>query len=242
MSIPNPVDFMNLAQEFVSQIKDAFGQVKSAVSFLQVIGMVVIIGKCAFSAFWFVIQFCVWLFKDFIMWLVSYPVGTVPLVPKRGEENIRAGFIWWLIRYIVVMIMKIVRLPKCFLWYFLDTAGWALYLPFRVTFWVMDLVMGGTQIQTAEHKAWDVLDQIDYYLHGRPKDNYFMFQYDPNPAPRLDENGYDADTMKMGLHIIHFPDSVMNECYSVSPYKLARLAPFPMDEFIAFMKCAMNPF
>jgi len=242
MSLPSPIDFMNLAQQFIGQVKTTFGTIKSSISFLAVIGMIVIIGKCIFSAFNFVIKFCIWLFKDFILWLVTYPVGTIVFVPKRGEEKVRAGFIWWLIRYIIVVVMKIIRLPKCFLWYFLDTAGWVLYLPFRFVFWMMDWLMGGKQIVTAEHKAWDLLGQIDYFLHGRPRDNYFMYQYDPNPAPKLDEKGHDVDTMKMGFHIIHFPDSVMFQCYSISPYKLAKLAPFPMKEFMAFMKCAVNPF
>ena len=70
----------------------------------------------------------------------------------------------------------------------------------------------------------------------------FMFHYDPNPPPRLDAEGNDLYAMNFGFHIIHFPNSVMHQCYSISPFGLARLAPFPIAAFTAFIKCAMNPF
>jgi hypothetical protein len=241
MSLPSPIDFMNLAQQFVGQLKTTFSSVKSASSFLAVIGMIVIIGKCIFSFINFFISFLIWQFKDFILWLFTpFPTGLFSF--KRGDEKMKAGLLPWLIRYIIVIAYKVIRLPKCFLWYFLDTAGWILYLPFRFTFWFMDWLMGGKQIVKAEHKAWDTLNQLDYFLHGRPNDNFFMFQYDPNPAPKLDKNGHDVDTMKLGLHIIHFPDSVMFQCYSLSPYKLAKFPPFPMKQLSAFLKCAISPF
>jgi hypothetical protein len=58
----------------------------------------------------------------------------------------------------------------------------------------------------------------------------------------VDKDGKDPETLGLGFHIIHFPDSVMRLCYSVSPYRLAKLKPFPIKAFMDFMKCAMNPF
>ena len=69
-----------------------------------------------------------------------------------------------------------------------------------------------------------------------------MFHYDPNPPPRLDAKGNDLDAMNLEFHIIHFPNSVMEQCYSLSPYSLASLAKFPISAFEAFLSCAMNPF
>jgi len=224
----------------ISEIQQQITKVMQMISFLEVIGMIVIIGKCIFAAFNFVIQFFIWIFY-FLKWLIL-PWPNDFLTPHRDDVNIDAGFICWLIRYIIVIAYKITSLPKCFLWYFLDTAGWVLYLPFKFVFWIMDVMIGGDMFESGEKRVWYFLDEIDYFLHGRPNDNYFMFQYDPNPEPILDDSGNDVDAMNLGFHIIHFPDSVMYQCYSISPYALADLASFPIQAFTDFIQCAMSPF
>lgn len=230
----------NKISGIVTQNNGILSAVKQAVSFIEVIGMIVIIGKCIFAAFTFIVEFFIWIF-NFLKWLIL-PWPSNFLTPEREDVNVEAGFICWLIRYIIVIAYKVTSLPKCFLWYFLDTAGWVLYLPFKFVFWVMDLIIGGNTFQSGEKNAWYFLDEIDYFLHGRPNDNYFMYEFDPNPEPVLDDSGNDVDAMNLGFHIIHFPDSVMYQCYSINPYALADLAPFPIKAFQDFIKCATMPF
>jgi hypothetical protein len=230
---------MSFVQGIVNEIQSAMKFIVSLSYFGQIIMMVVIIGRCIFAAFQFVIEFCIWIF-DFLKWMIL-PWPSNLMNPRRDDVNKKAGFICWLIRYIIVIAYKITSLPKCFLWYFLDTAGWVLYLPFRFVFWAIDFMLN-IGMQKMEKDIWYFLDEIDYFLHGKPGSNYFMFHYDPNPPPRLDAKGNDLDAMNLGFHIIHFPNSVMEQCYSLSPYSLARLAKFPIGAFEAFISCAMNPF
>jgi len=114
----------------------------------------------------------------------------------------------------MVIAISISKLPKCFLWYALDTMGWIIYLPFRFVFWVLDYFIPEIKMTEKEHKGWDFLDEIDYFLHG-PNGNWFMDQYadksPPNPDP---------DSLNLEFHVIHFPNSVMETCYSISPYSL----------------------
>lgn len=232
---------VNEFHNIVTHANQALAKVSQAISFLQVIGMVVIIGRCIFAGITFVVEFFTWIFY-FLKWLIL-PWPQNFLSPKRDDVNKKAGFICWFVRYIIVIAYKVTSLPKCFLWYFLDTAGWVIYLPFKFVFWLLDLMLGGHTFESGEKSVWYFLGEIDYFLHGRPKDNYFMYQYDPREAPPvLDASGNDVDAMNLGLHIIHFPDSVMYQCYSISPFGLANLAPFPISAFTAFIKCAMNPF
>jgi len=241
-----PLVLMNIADTMMSFMEGVMGIVEGAMNmimsvsyYIEIIMFIVIIGRCVFAAFQFIIEFCTWIFS-FLTWLIL-PWPSDFMDPHRDDINIEAGFICWLIRYIIVIATKVINLPKCFLWYFLDTAGWVIYLPFRFTFWLIDFMLN-IGMEDMEKNVWYFLDEIDYFLHGKPNDNYFMFQYDPNPPPRLDASGNDLDTMNLGLHIIHFPDSVMYQCYSISPYALADLAPFPIAAFEAFISCAMNPF
>ena len=236
-------DMMAFPTNIMSVVSKVMGEVNNILSksmFMGIIGMIVIIGKCVFAAFNFFIKFFVWI-GYLIVW-IFFPWPENFLIPKRGDNKVHAGFIPWLIRYIIVVVYKVINLPKCFLWYFLDTAGWILYLPFRFIFWLMDLILG-MGIVEKEHKAWDFFDQIDYFLHGRPNedDNYFITNYEPDP--KVDGKKEDPNTLNMGFHIIHFPNSVMFKCYMVDNFTQANLKePFPMDEFMALMRCAMNPF
>jgi len=234
-------DAMAMPGLIMSQVGNIMTQIGDFISkfmFIQTIAIIVIIGKCIFSAIMFVVDLIMWIFY-FVVWLV-YPFPLELMNPKKGDEKISAGFTWWLIRYIIVVVYKVINIPKCFIWYFIDTAAWTIYLPFRFIFWALDLFLG-LGIVKAEHKAWDFLDQIDYFIHGKPLENWFMYEFAP-PGPTIDKDGNDPDTLNTGAHIIHFPNSVMRLCYSVNPYRLEKLKPFPMKSFMAFMKCAMNPF
>jgi hypothetical protein len=241
-----PLLMFNITQTVMSFMESVTGVIQGAMStimsvsyFVQIIMMVVIIGRCIFAAFNFIIQFFIWVF-DFLKWLIL-PWPKNLMNPRREDVNVEAGFICWLVRYIIVIAYKITSLPKCFMWYFLDTAGWVIYLPFRFVFWFIDFLLN-VGMQKMEKDIWYFFNEIDYFLHGKPADNYFMFQYDPNPKPKLDASGNDVDSMNLGFHIIHFPNSVMRQCYSLSPYALADLAHFPIDAFEAFISCAMSPF
>jgi hypothetical protein len=234
-------DAMAIPNLFMSQIGNLFTSlgnfVQQFMSF-EIIGFLLIIGKCIFAGIMFVVQFWIWIFY-FLLWLI-YPPPKNLKEPKPGDKGNPVGFIWWLVRYIIVIAYKITSLPKCFIWYFIDTATWTMYLPFRFIFWVLDMFLD-LGIEKAEHKTWDFFDQIDYFIHGKPNSNYFMYQYEGG-IPPTDIDGNDPDAMNLGLHVIHFPDSVMEQCYSLSPYLLEDLKPFPMDAFMAFISCAMNPF
>ncbi len=234
-------DAMAIPNMIMSQLGNVFTQIGDLIGkymMFNIIGIVIIIGKCIFSAIMFAVEFFIWIFYFFI-WLV-YPFPLDLMKPKQGDEKDPAGLVWWLIRYIIVIAYKVINLPKCFVWYFVDTAAWTMYLPFRFVFWVLDSFLG-LGIVKAEHKTWDFLNQIDYFLHGKPAVNYFEYQYTGKRRP-LDKNGVEEGTLGTGAHIIHFPDSVMRLCYSISPYRLAYLKPFPMKAFTDFMKCATNPF
>lgn len=232
MAMPGLV--MSQIGNVFTQISDFMGQMMR----FNIIAIIIIIGKCIFSAIMFVVEFFIWIF-EFLVWLIM-PFPLDLMTPKQGDEKIPAGFIPWLIRYIIVIVYKIINIPKCFIWYFIDTACWTMYLPFRFIFWMLDSFLG-LGIVKAEHNAWDFMDQIDYFVHGKPLTNWFMYEFAP-PGPKVDKYGNDPDTLQLGLHIIHFPDSVMRLCYSISPYRQAKLKMFPIKAFMAFMKCAMNPF
>lgn len=234
-------DALAVPNVIMSQIGNIFTTIGDFINkymMFGIIAIILIIGKCIFLAVIFVVEFFIWIF-DFLVWLIM-PFPKDLMKPKQGDVKIQAGFIWWLIRYIIVIVYKIINIPKCFIWYFVDTAAWTIYLPFRFIFWVIDSFLG-LGIVKAEHKVWDFLDQIDYFLHGRPNTNWFMYEFAP-PGPTVDKDGKDPETLGLGFHIIHFPDSVMRLCYSISPYSLAKLKMFPIKAFMNFMKCATNPF
>jgi hypothetical protein len=229
----------------LTDLNEIIGNLMSMVSAIEIIGIIIIIGKCLFAAFNLIWSLLQW-FWYFLIWLFT-PWPKHFMTPHVGDDQVQAGFICWLIRYIIVIFYKISALPKCFLWYFLDTAGWVLYLPFRFIFWLIDWILGMKTLQENERAGWRFLDEIDYFLHGRPKDNYFIYQYDPKD-PNVDGegkplvNGDDPETLNLGFHLIHFPDSVMRQCYSIMPFALKSGPNFPIDALTAFMECVMNPF
>jgi hypothetical protein len=188
-----------------------------------------------FLLIWAILQ---WIGYYFVWLFTPWPSDFVH--PQAGDSSKAVGFLPWFIRYIIVISYKIMHFPKCFLWYFIDTAGWILYLPFKVVFWFVDWILN-IGITNKEHEAWKFMGSIDYFIHGKPEDNYFMYQY-AEPKPKTDADGNDPDSMNLGFHIIHFPDSVMYECYSINPYGLANLPAFDMDALIGFMQCLTMPF
>jgi len=67
---------------------------------------------------------------------------------------------------------------------------------------------------------------------------------DPYGPPFKTDGNYfrsDSGSMNLGFHIFHFPNSVMETCYSATGFKLADLDPYPMDIFNDFMKCILSP-
>lgn len=98
-------------------------------------------------------------------------------------------FIPWLIDLFMCGINGIINLPQCFLWYMLDIAGRIIYLPFKITFYFLEWLTE-IEITKIEKDVWCFLEDIDKYI------------YSPEP-----------DGLGTGIHIIHFPDSVMRKCY-----------------------------
>ena len=108
----------------------------------------------------------------------------------------------WAIAGFMCGLTGIFNLPQCFLWYLLEWIGWVLYLPFRLLFYLMDLAMkaiiGKEGVVYVEHQIWCALEEMDKILH------------------------------KMnGMHIIHYPDSVINKCYTCKMPSFPKLPKFP---------------
>ena len=159
-------DVIGMMNQALTQIGNLFNKLK----FLQIIGFIVIIGKCIFKFLQFVIDFGKWSF-DFIKWLfIPWPAHLMN--PGKRDSKVEAGFTPWLIRFVMTTVYKITHFPKCFLWYALDTGGWIFYLPFRFIFWLFDFILNVGMVK-AEHDVWCFLDDIDYFLHG-PIDNEFL--------------------------------------------------------------------
>jgi hypothetical protein len=253
-----PADVIEPTELVIEQTSNIFEMIMDLMNkalFFQIIAIIVLIGKCIFSFINFFIQNILWFFKDFIIWMfVGKTSGndkkawTNLFTLRRDDKQIKAPFLCWLIRYIITIAYSVAALPKCFLWYFLDTAGWVLYLPFRFIFWLIDWLLK-LGIVKAEKKGWDFLNQIDYFVHGKPKDNFFMYQYKPSNEnidsdgnPLKPTNFKDPNTLGLGFHIIHFPDSVMYQCYTITPYSLLTFPPYPMNALIDLLTCFMKPF
>jgi hypothetical protein len=236
-----------------------------------------------------------------IPWLFVTPWPTnVFETGKKYDKFVEAAFLPWVIRFFIVLSTRVANFPKCFVWYIIDIVSWTLYLPFRFIFWLIDYGLNVGLVK-GEHKVWNFLNDIDYYVHG-PVRNYFLDQYvtmyngdkmfkdgeivnnpkgnqtrkngltgadvplmsfekftykdtknknkiidveqekDTNSKNKDASITTDSASMNLGFHIIHFPNSVMETCYSATNFKLADLAKFPMDDFNAFMKCLVSPF
>ena len=124
-------------------------------------------------------------------------------------------FLPWSAQYFECAFEKIVSLPKCFMWYGLETLGYILYLPFRFIFWVFDS-MFQIGIQDMIQAGWDALDDLDKFIHDTGDGN-----------------------MGTGFHIIHFPDSVIAKCYkcNVGCFPKMPNSKKLKDKYIALRDC-----
>jgi len=161
----------------------------SMLSFLKIGSIftaIITIGRCIFQFFDFSIAASSWFFYSFTMWMFfnPWPSGIFDLKKKDIYEE--ACFAGWSLRSMYVIFIRITHFQQCFLWYILDLVGWTLYLPFRFIFWLIDYILK-LGIVKAEHKAWNFINDIDYYIHG-PVNNYFLDQYVsvfiPKPDPK----------------------------------------------------------
>lgn len=187
---------MGVISKIQSMIRQAV-QKSTMMSVFQIFAVVFAIGKCIFAFFDLFVGLLMWAFY-FIIWFPS-------------------KFIPWFAMFTWCTINKILMLPRCFLWYGLDTAGWALYLPFRFTFWLLDQIFDIGLVKM-EHDVWCFLDDIDHFIHDS------------------------GDGLGTGFHIIHFPDSVMKTCYSCDVGDYPPGPTFPIDKLMKFFKCIVAPF
>jgi hypothetical protein len=122
-------------------------------------------------------------------------------------------FIIWLLQFVICAFKMLVNIPNCFLWYGLQIAGKILYLPFRLTFFVLDLIFGFMSIkfsiQRLVDQAWWLIDDIDHMI-------------------------YDSGA---GFHFVHYPDEINDRCYSCDIGKFPAIPAFPMSAVTAFTKC-----
>jgi hypothetical protein len=96
---------------------------------------------------------------------------------------------WWMIQYVICAWYKLLALPDCFLWYMLEIIGKIIYLPFRLTFWILDVIISRSgiediNIQGSVDKLWWFIDDIDHFQY--PLTNF---------------------------HIVHYPDDIIQKCY-----------------------------
>jgi hypothetical protein len=68
-------------------------------------------------------------------------------------------FLPWLGQYFECIFQKIISLPKCFIWYWLQCVGWVMYLPFRIMFWCFGME------QFVNTYFWSSLEKIDKYIY-----------------------------------------------------------------------------
>jgi hypothetical protein len=137
-----------------------------------------------------------------IMWFLQCAIMWLPL------------FIVWLLEFAICAFTKLMNIPNCFLWYGLEIAGKILYLPFRLTFFVLDLIfqtMGiSFSIQGIMDKVWWFIDDIDHAL-------------------------FDSGS---GFHIVHYPEEINDRCYRCTIPDFPPLPYFfPMPAINQFTQC-----
>jgi len=145
-------------------------------------------------------QFFVMIFR-LILWIIMCAVQWLPF------------FIVWLLQFAICAFQKLLNIPNCFLWYGMEIAGKMFYLPFRLTFAVLDFifaVMGiGFSIQDIVNRIWWFVDDIDHAM-------------------------YDGGS---GFHILHYPDEVNTRCYKCTIGPFPKLPKFPMSAVTGFARC-----
>jgi hypothetical protein len=81
--------------------------------------------------------------------------------------------------------MKLLKnISSCFVYYFIEVIGQILYLPFRIAFWIINIIIPkmGSLIETT---IWSSLEKVDRFTISN-----------------------------LGFHIIHYPKSVRDMCYN----------------------------
>ena len=82
-------------------------------------------------------------------------------------------------------VMKLMQnITSCIMYYFLDFLGQILYIPFRIAFFIVNLIIPGMGTHL-EKVIWSNLEKLDRVTIGT-----------------------------VGFHIIHFPKSVRDMCYN----------------------------
>jgi hypothetical protein len=96
-------------------------------------------------------------------------------------------FMWnifvWISGWVVCGFNKILKLPECFLWYFLEFIGFVVYLPFRILFALIDYIL------------YPGFNKIVY--------DFWCFLY------RLDG----SVKTTTGYSFMHYPDEIIETCY-----------------------------
>lgn len=298
--VNNVIGTVKIPPTFISSIQSTMGTITGLFSKMKLtsfFALFLTLTGCFVKFFKFIFKLLGWIILSLIPWLIYNPwPPNLFSNGNRYDKFIEAAFLPWIIRYIIVLSTRVANFPKCFIWYIIDIATWTIYLPFRFIFWLIDYFLD-IGIVKGEHKVWNFLNDIDYYIHG-PVRNYFLDQYvtmyignkmykdgeivdNPNEKELDNKSGADkikfeffkykdiknrnkhidiekekdvnkdnvdktitndSASMNLGFHIFHFPNTVMEICYSVTNYKLADLDPFPMDEFTSILKCLTTPF
>jgi hypothetical protein len=180
-----------------NEMKRKVDHIFSMKKIFYLISSVLLIGKCFFQFGDLVINIFKWSFS-FTGWFFS-------------------RYIPWFLQFVSCTFQKIMHLPKCFMWYGLETAGWIFYLPFRFLFWLLDEILfsGVSTITDAEHTFWKYLVELDNTIH---------------------------DGLGTGIHIVHFPDSVIETCYTCKIDAYPPGPQFPYNQIQKFIKCVLTPF
>jgi len=122
-------------------------------------------------------------------------------------------FLPWVLKYIVCAVGKFSSIPNCFLWYTMEIVGKILYLPFRITFAILDMILESFEfnikIQDMIDEAWWFVDDIDHMMYS---------------------NG-------SGFHVVHYPDEIIEKCYTCDVGEFPSLPPFDMKPVNDFVKC-----
>ena len=127
----------------------------------------------------------------------------------------------WLVLYVISWITALANIPVCSLFYFLQTIGWVIHLIVRIFLGIGDKIiilagyLAGVKVkiypfQEADYIIWCGLEDIDKIVHAMA-----------------------------GIHIIHYPDSVIAKCYSGPANPFPKLPPFP-EEAIRNIASALN--
>jgi hypothetical protein len=101
------------------------------------------------------------------------------------DTSVFIQYVWEFATTNGICAMKLMQnITSCIMYYFLDFLGQILYLPFRLAFFIVNLVVPGMGTQV-EKLIWDNLEKIDR-----------------------------VTIETFGFHIIHFPKSVRDMCYN----------------------------